>query len=509
MIASRRRKFDVFISYRRQGGAPEARLLRAELEKRSFRVFLDVEDVNSGFFDRTLLGHIEASSNFLLVLSPGALDRCTDPGDWLRQEIAHAITYQKNIIPVLLPRFTFPPVLSEDIAELPRHQTIEYSHTLFAATLQKILFALGQSRWSLHKPLSWALGVTTGVLAAILAYGYLFDPGQVFVRVSPSTSNETQFASGTAPAGSSGDVVASLSGLGPPQPLPVGPNDADISPDRVVTYYYAREADGFRISYNLPYLERLRSVGEIEGISYSNSPFEAPLPALHVTISNSTKRNLVITAAVLDIRTSEVTSTVIPIIDDLSESNLVIGNQGWGEFIEPVLTITVSEVDGGFSLFENKPQTLKLETFADRKLIPIRPFVPERLRGTTVVKVSGTLEHGPPPERKSVKFTTRVRQRILAERAPPPSAAYDVFFKAGESGKQVVVDLQPPQQLGPGETEVFLIRLRSDKSSSTAMRVDFQTIEGRTVRGNDFKIDMFVPRDLRATWVKQHIGSNQ
>jgi TIR domain-containing protein len=43
-------QYDVFISYRRENGAAEARLIRAVLREKNVRVFLDVDDLKSGAF---------------------------------------------------------------------------------------------------------------------------------------------------------------------------------------------------------------------------------------------------------------------------------------------------------------------------------------------------------------------------------------------------------------------------------------------------------------------------
>ena len=42
--------YDIFISYRRDGGAQYARILQLELEKRGYRVFLDYEELTDGVF---------------------------------------------------------------------------------------------------------------------------------------------------------------------------------------------------------------------------------------------------------------------------------------------------------------------------------------------------------------------------------------------------------------------------------------------------------------------------
>jgi len=131
-------RYDVFISYRRGQAAAEARLIRAELVQHGLRVFLDVTDLGTGYFDDSLLERIANAPNFLLVLSPRSLDRCIDEEDWFRRELAHAIRCQCNIVPVLLPGFKFPKELPEDIASLRRHQAVEYSHTFFEATSSKV-----------------------------------------------------------------------------------------------------------------------------------------------------------------------------------------------------------------------------------------------------------------------------------------------------------------------------------------------------------------------------------
>lgn len=131
--------YDAFISYRREGGAAEARLLRQSLMARGLNVFLDVTDLHKGYFDEELLQRISAAPNFIPILTPGALDRCADPHDWMRQEIRHAIREKRNIVPVIVEDFVFPPTLPDDIVNLPRHQGVQYSHQYFDAMTQSIV----------------------------------------------------------------------------------------------------------------------------------------------------------------------------------------------------------------------------------------------------------------------------------------------------------------------------------------------------------------------------------
>ena len=53
---------------------------------------MDVGSLGSGAFEPVILREIEARTHFLVLLEPGSLDRIGEPGDWLRREIAHALS---------------------------------------------------------------------------------------------------------------------------------------------------------------------------------------------------------------------------------------------------------------------------------------------------------------------------------------------------------------------------------------------------------------------------------
>ncbi len=130
-----------FISYRRETGSEMARIVQSELNKRGFSYFLDVDDLGAQQFGTELLKEIEAAPNFVVVLSPGCLDRCKDKDDWLRREIAHAITTQRNIVPILIDGFDYPArkFLPVDVDELTNHNGVTYSHEYFSATFDKLV----------------------------------------------------------------------------------------------------------------------------------------------------------------------------------------------------------------------------------------------------------------------------------------------------------------------------------------------------------------------------------
>ena len=101
-------KYDVFISYRREGGEYLAGRIRDSLVERGYSVFLDVESLRSGRFNDKLLHIIEETPVFVLLCTPHSLDRCMNEGDWVRTELRHALECERLVVPVITNGFEFP-----------------------------------------------------------------------------------------------------------------------------------------------------------------------------------------------------------------------------------------------------------------------------------------------------------------------------------------------------------------------------------------------------------------
>jgi len=135
--------YDIFISYRRQGGWEYARPLKAELELRGHSVFLDFDELKDGVFDKRIMEAIDSAPIFIVVLSPHALDRCAAADDWVRKEIEYAIGRGRHIIPVN-PDATFsgfpdelPPELKNSLGQ---HQFSEIMFgQLFKLSVEKMV----------------------------------------------------------------------------------------------------------------------------------------------------------------------------------------------------------------------------------------------------------------------------------------------------------------------------------------------------------------------------------
>lgn len=65
-------------------------LLKVHLQLRGFTVFLDIEKLAAGRFDDRLLNSVKQARNFILVLTPGALERCIH--DDLNKDWVHRVS---------------------------------------------------------------------------------------------------------------------------------------------------------------------------------------------------------------------------------------------------------------------------------------------------------------------------------------------------------------------------------------------------------------------------------
>ncbi|MCB9450521.1 MAG: SUMF1/EgtB/PvdO family nonheme iron enzyme [Anaerolineaceae bacterium] len=91
----------VFLSYRRTLSKHLARSIYLDLKMHDWDVFLDVNTIDSGDFDRIILNQIAARAHFILLISAGSLERCANPGDWVLREIQEAVRLGRNIVPVV------------------------------------------------------------------------------------------------------------------------------------------------------------------------------------------------------------------------------------------------------------------------------------------------------------------------------------------------------------------------------------------------------------------------
>ncbi|WP_374565331.1 toll/interleukin-1 receptor domain-containing protein [Ideonella sp.] len=190
----------VFISYRRDDSAGYARAIGAELAQRfgADRVFMDVDDIAAGQGFAEVIQRAVGSAGVLLVLigrrwrgeREGGAPRLSDPGDFVRLEIAAGLRRGLRVIPVLLDGAAMPTAaeMPADIQALAGLQAIELGNTRFAADIERLVATLAGTLGAPARPgrRRWGLVAGAGLLLAVAAVGWVAH------RTRPAVNGEWQ-----------------------------------------------------------------------------------------------------------------------------------------------------------------------------------------------------------------------------------------------------------------------------------------------------------------------------
>jgi len=178
--------YNIFISYRRDGGFETASLIAEKLRNAGYNVFFDLESLRAGKFNEQLFRVIEQCKDFILVLPQDGLDRCMNESDWVRQEVIFAMQHNKNIIPVMLSGFQWAETMPAGLEGLEHYQSIAAgSHEYFDAAVDRLKSYLKSKKgftWKKYK--TYIIGA---ILLLSLATGVFlwhnYEENQYFTNV--------------------------------------------------------------------------------------------------------------------------------------------------------------------------------------------------------------------------------------------------------------------------------------------------------------------------------------
>ena len=191
--------YDIFISYRRKGaGAGVAGELQAKLENLGYKVFLDVDEIGSGQFPEQIERAISECKDFILVLSPGTLDRCVEEEDWVRREILQAQNQNKNIIGVGLPGFFMPEAesLPDPLKPMTTIQVFSWTHEYRMASFAKIaenLVSTQLKKKKTHRLRLYLLSALLVIVVAVVVAAVTKKPSDSVEKVVETEQPEVEY----------------------------------------------------------------------------------------------------------------------------------------------------------------------------------------------------------------------------------------------------------------------------------------------------------------------------
>lgn len=190
--------YDVFISYRRQGGAEKAELTKGELAKRGFRetrMFIDTRSLSSGNYMELILKALDRSRNMVVVVTRDCLDGLTDESPWT-QEIAYALAKGKTIVPIYFDGVSEikQERLPESIKRLSFENAVIYVHPYADASFDRLAERLSKEKPTVPKWGKWLMGAVAAGGIGIGGYTAMdsvadLKAGEVYVVASTTAKS--------------------------------------------------------------------------------------------------------------------------------------------------------------------------------------------------------------------------------------------------------------------------------------------------------------------------------
>lgn len=137
-------KYDIFISYRRDASSETAKHLFDRLTLDGYTVSYDADTLLNGNFNTELLTRISGCKDFILLCDAHVFDKSINENvpkdsDWLRIELAEALSLNKNVIPIMLDGFVrFPENLPQDISQVRYKNGPKFDRYYYDAFYQRL-----------------------------------------------------------------------------------------------------------------------------------------------------------------------------------------------------------------------------------------------------------------------------------------------------------------------------------------------------------------------------------
>lgn len=187
---------DIFLSYRRGDSPGFAGRLFDRVEDRfgEGSVFMDVDGIDPGLdFVEVLNDHLGSCKALVAIIGPEWLSatdargrrRLDDPNDFVRLEIATALTRNIRVIPVLVDGAASPATedLPDDLQPLARRQAVTITHERFGQDIQPLMAAIERAvgRIAAAPPAAAPVPTPAPAIAQAHSQAYAQGPTQGFV----------------------------------------------------------------------------------------------------------------------------------------------------------------------------------------------------------------------------------------------------------------------------------------------------------------------------------------
>ena len=184
---------DIFISYRRVGGRDIARNVTERLILKGFNTFFDYDSMRDGKFNDQIYHAIDQCKDFVLILSPGALDRCCNSDDWVRAELEYALSRNKHIILLATEGFeNFPDNLPDELSDLRLIQFHYLDNRFYEASMKSLIADLHSARLKKRICKAACVSVLVMMIGVMIAILINHRRDSIFMEICLATAPEIE-----------------------------------------------------------------------------------------------------------------------------------------------------------------------------------------------------------------------------------------------------------------------------------------------------------------------------
>ncbi len=270
--------------------------------------------------------------------------------------------------------------------------------------------------------------------------------------------------------------------------------DSTLSKDDVI-YTYDRIKGKTEIRPENQYLECLSKGEEVS----SMRGFDWQFPILSVKVVNNTQETLVLSEATIKVKDSQLNKEPIPTLHSplRNPGKIYLENEGWGDVINPVVNLVIHDEESCNVLSDKNTiiKVIKLPTFSDFVVIDIMSYLPAELLKKQSLCVVGSLKYTDPNNHShniQFKLGVHLKPIIIIPEMMIVTHQYDAILKSGVPHDIERIPLS--HEIKPGDSDLFLIRLGTQKSSRFDLTISLRSASGIELPGHDVLIDIFVPR---------------
>jgi hypothetical protein len=276
--------------------------------------------------------------------------------------------------------------------------------------------------------------------------------------------------------------------------------------DKISLFYnYIKYGDHIDIFPNMKYLDLINTGGPVQGYLFTPlfNIFNLQYPKLSIKSVNNTNNTILLYELELEIKNNIINQEPFLLIGyDVSRPGILfLRNEGWGNLYNVEVNYGITNIDNCVSDFKDEIteshyfEIIEHSAFIGIEKVDYFDYYQEPVDLSQAWKcvIGNIIYENEYNEQNALKFYTRLPLTRGLDATPiVPSYYYDTFISAGVTDTTIYIPIA--QELKPGESDNFAVRVGTDKSAIIDFNLKVKTINDDVIYEKPIKINILVPR---------------